>query len=204
MKDLFQFLRKGPQQVPNPVKALPVVVSADPDYPWFREVEGDELQQGDIFENCRVYFPKEDLSVSTDKLALKWEDRDLIVISQSCDLAKDQKIIEQVSLCAIWRQSEFKSGHLLSKLENLERVRKEQIPRYHVIASSNISGFEREIRIIDLQLVYSLPITFLRAKAAKERHLRLLPPYREHLSQSFARVYMRVGLPIGIPSFTKK
>lgn len=26
-------------------------------------------------------------------------------------------------------------------------------------------------------------------------HLRLLPPYREHLSQAFARYFMRVGLP---------
>ncbi len=29
--------------------------------------------------------------------------------------------------------------------------------------------------------------------------LRLLPPYREHLSQSFARQFMRVGLPIDLP-----
>jgi hypothetical protein len=41
-----------------------------------------------------------------------------------------------------------------------------------------------------------------RAKAAKR--LRLLPPYREHLSQSFARFFMRVGLPIDIPPFTGK
>jgi hypothetical protein len=34
--------------------------------------------------------------------------------------------------------------------------------------------------------------------------LRLLPPYREHLSQSFARFFMRVGLPVDIPSFTSK
>jgi hypothetical protein len=30
-------------------------------------------------------------------------------------------------------------------------------------------------------------------------HKRLLPPYREHLSQSFARYFMRVGLPVDIP-----
>ena len=36
------------------------------------------------------------------------------------------------------------------------------------------------------------------------RRLRLLPPYREHLSQSFARFFMRVGLPIDTPSFTAK
>jgi hypothetical protein len=29
----------------------------------------------------------------------------------------------------------------------------------------------------------------------------LLPPYREHLSQAFARFFMRVGLPVDIPPF---
>jgi hypothetical protein len=28
-----------------------------------------------------------------------------------------------------------------------------------------------------------------------------MPPYREHLSQAFARYFMRVGLPSDIPSF---
>jgi len=31
--------------------------------------------------------------------------------------------------------------------------------------------------------------------------LRLLPPYREHLAQAFARFFMRVGLPADIPKF---
>ena len=31
--------------------------------------------------------------------------------------------------------------------------------------------------------------------------LRLLPPYGEHLSQAFARFFMRVGLPVDIPPF---
>lgn len=30
------------------------------------------------------------------------------------------------------------------------------------------------------------------------KRLRLCPPYREHLSQAFARYFMRVGLPINI------
>lgn len=32
--------------------------------------------------------------------------------------------------------------------------------------------------------------------------LRLCPPYREHLSQSFARFFMRVGLPINIQIYS--
>jgi len=35
----------------------------------------------------------------------------------------------------------------------------------------------------------------------KDQRLRLLPPYREHLSQAFARFFMRVGLPSDIPPF---
>jgi len=37
----------------------------------------------------------------------------------------------------------------------------------------------------------------------KDKRLRLLPPYREHLSQAFARFFMRVGLPVDIPEFKK-
>jgi hypothetical protein len=45
-----------------------------------------------------------------------------------------------------------------------------------------------------------LPLKCFQYRAEK-LHLRLLPPYRKHLSQSFARFIMRVGLPIDIPSF---
>ena len=36
---------------------------------------------------------------------------------------------------------------------------------------------------------------------SKDSRPRLNPPYREHLSQAFARYFMRVGLPSDIPSF---
>ena len=36
------------------------------------------------------------------------------------------------------------------------------------------------------------------------QRLRLLPPYREHLGQAFARYFMRVGLPVDIPPFKNK
>lgn len=32
----------------------------------------------------------------------------------------------------------------------------------------------------------------------KKQRLRLLPPYREHLSQAFARYFMQVGLPVNV------
>jgi hypothetical protein len=60
----------------------------------------------------------------------------------------------------------------------------------------------REVRIVDFRRVFSLPLTFVRQRAPRTGdRLRLLPPYREHLSQAFARYFMRVGLPQDIPSF---
>lgn len=54
----------------------------------------------------------------------------------------------------------------------------------------------------DFRRGYSLPLAFLRKRALLDsRRLRLLPPYREHLSQAFARFFMRVGLPVDIPPF---
>ena len=42
-------------------------------------------------------------------------------------------------------------------------------------------------------------MSYLKAFTITQAHrLRLLPPYREHLSQAFARYFMRVGLPVDI------
>jgi len=56
--------------------------------------------------------------------------------------------------------------------------------------------------VVDFRGVYSVTFDFLVELAQKrDKRLRLLPPYREHLSQAFARFFMRVGLPVDIPPF---
>lgn len=40
--------------------------------------------------------------------------------------------------------------------------------------------------------------------ANQEKRLSLMSPYKEHLSQAFARFFMRVGLPIDISEFKKQ
>ena len=93
------------------------------------------------------------------------------------------------------------SGHLATA-RGMEDARRGNLPGFHVLAASDIPGLEREVRVVDFRRVYSLPVGFLRKKAVfNGRRLRLLPPYREHLSQAFARFFMRVGLPVDIPPF---
>ena len=55
-------------------------------------------------------------------------------------------------------------------------------------------------RIVDFHNIYTVPLTFLESLLMQrlQPRLRLLPPYREHLSQAFARYFMRVGLPVAV------
>ena len=65
-----------------------------------------------------------------------------------------------------------------------------------MLAESDLPELSMGVRIVDFGRIFSLPKVFLRQFAAtQEKRLRLCPPYREHLSQAFARFFMRVGLP---------
>jgi hypothetical protein len=97
--------------------------------------------------------------------------------------------------------AELKTGHLASET-GMEDARKGRLPSFHLLAESTLDGFKRGVRVVDFRRVYSLPVAFVRKRASLSGRLRLMPPYREHLSQSFARFFMRVGLPIDIPPFT--
>lgn len=68
--------------------------------------------------------------------------------------------------------------------------------RYTMLAESNQPEAPMGVRIVDFGRIFSLPKAFVRQWASDQgKRLRLCPPYREHLSQAFARFFMRVGLP---------
>lgn len=172
-------------------------------YPWYDMVEGRNLRQGDIIEACPVFLPPADLDVSGDspQVTFDWEKRDVVVMTQSCDLVEGQKDMTEVLLCPVYLRSEIRTGHLANP-KGMEDARRGDLPAYHVLARCPLPALEREVRVVDFRHVYSLPLALVRslAEAAGPR-IRLLPPYREHLAQAFARFFMRVGLPVDIPSF---
>jgi hypothetical protein len=59
---------------------------------------------------------------------------------------------------------------------------------------------EMDVRVVDFHDVFTIPREFLEklVEQRAEPRFRLLPPYREHLSQAFARFFMRVGLPVPV------
>ena len=105
-----------------------------------------------------------------------------------------------VLLCAIWRLSDIPAGHHLASPKGLEEARRGNIPGFHLLGACTHAELPEAARLVDFRRTWSLPLDYLRQKADK-LHLRLLPPYREHLSQAFARYFMRIGLPSDIPPF---
>ena len=78
------------------------------DSPWYCLVNNDELMQGDILENCPIFFPPPDLtlnSLAEGEADFAWEERDVIIMSQSCDLAIGKKNVQKYyfALCGIVR-----------------------------------------------------------------------------------------------------
>ena len=83
----------------------------NPRYPWYADSEGDEIEQGDVFEACPVYLPTADAR-EHGIVDFEWEERDLIVLSQTCDLVKGREKLTEVLLCSVWNRSELTTGHL--------------------------------------------------------------------------------------------
>jgi hypothetical protein len=74
---------------------------------------------------------------------------------------------------------------------------------WHKSLLNSDKNLKLDHRVVDFYDVFTLPVTFLEQwlKRKNKDRPRLRPPYREHLSQAFARFYMRVGLPTPIEKF---
>jgi hypothetical protein len=168
------------------------------EYPWYEIVNGKDLFQGDIIYSCPLILPPPKIK---DEIEVDIIEYDVIIMSQSCDLI--QKKLELVLVCPIWPLSEFENKNPSYKdLKRKESLRQGYSPGYHLLNMCKINGFESEYLIVDFRSIFSVHFDFL-VEFVKEKgdRIRLLSPYREHLSQAFARFFMRVGLPVDIPPF---
>ena len=58
--------------------------------------------QGDLLERCPVFLPPADLAEPWDEAAFAWQARDVVVMTQSCDLITGRERVTEVLLCAAW------------------------------------------------------------------------------------------------------
>ena len=138
-----------------------------PAYPWYQLVEGDDIEQGDLLEGCPIFLPPEDLAeTSLSEAAFRWEELDVIVMSQTCDMVKGREKVTDVLLCPAWRRPELTTG-LLATPKGMEDVRRGNLPGLHLLADCKLPDFTRETRVVDFRRVHSLPLAFVRRRALR-------------------------------------
>ena len=170
------------------------------EYPWYKTVSNKTpLEQGDFINNCSVVHPK--TSKLNRKLKADVIQYDVVVMTQSCDLLAGK--VDLVLVCPIWPLSEQeKIDPNLQSNNGKERLKRGYYVANLMLNKCDLKGFEFEYMIVDFKSVYSVPISYITDLAEKQGdRVRLLPPYREGLSQAFAKFFMRVGYPVDIPSF---
>ena len=185
---------------------------------WYEIISAEEpITQGDIIFNCPVTTWKSqefDLigKDETEILKNSYETilADVIVMSQACDLEHNK--IRNVTLCPHISLSEYKEDWKIYQearnqktnsdtwKKQCEFLKKGYVWNLTLLNNSELAEMTFQHRIVDFYDIFAVPKIFLEnlLKKRGQKRPRLLPPYREHLSQSFARFYMRVGLPTEI------
>lgn len=170
---------------------------------WWEMVEGPSLLQGDWLPGCFVPIIPADFDPNTQaEPEILIEVRNVIVLTQSCDLENDKAPF--VAVCPIHTLAEWESVNPEYKKKGTwERVRQGRIEGLHMLAGPTGPGNNSDALVVDFRQIYSLPIGYLKVHAARlGQRLRLRSPYLEHFAQAFARFFMRVGLPSDISRFT--
>lgn len=173
------------------------------DYPWYRAVPGEStLEQGDFLQNCPVVVPPAKYEAG-EETTVDIAEYNVIVMSQSCDIAQGK--VDLILVCPVWSLVDFGgSNEIFKGNSGKEKLRRGEVVGYYLLNRCEEEDFEADFQVADFRATYSVDANFLQEFAREQPwRLRLLPPYREHLSQAFARFFMRVGLPVDIPPFGK-
>jgi len=159
-------------------------------YPWYAEVLNNSLEQGDVLKDCLEPLPP---SIGGPIQVDKTPAHNVVVLTQSCDLARDG--VPLVMVCPVYTFSTWVKVQKGSTKDNWQKLKNGALVHHHLLNRCTVAGLEEEHLVTDFRQAFSIPWSYARELATQPSRVRLLPPYREQLSQAFARCYMRVGLP---------
>jgi hypothetical protein len=185
---------------------------------WYRLAQSDEpLSQGDMIFGCPILnwksLPVEmGFSLGTGALSQvidPFED-DVVIMTQSCDLEHGK--VSNIVLCPhvalsdfkrLWEEDQRNRGQnpTAKAWQRLcDNIRDGYLWNLSMLNAEDVDGMKVEHRVVDFREVFTIPRVMLESllRQRTEPRLQLLSPYREHLSQAFARFFMRVGLPTNV------
>lgn len=174
---------------------------------WYQLItKTDKLEQGDFIYDCPIVIPPviEDMQEIPE---MEVGVMDTIILSQSCDLENGN--IEIVQVCPFYNLETYLKN-LPSTRNSSRKLKEKEIKNlqqgiaigYHLLDLKEDFGIT-DYLVVDFRNVYGVHIDTLKGLTlGQENRVRLNSPYKEHLSQAYARFLMRVGLPQNI-SVTK-
>jgi hypothetical protein len=194
------------------------------EYSWYEQISAtDPPLQGDLIDSCPVVTftdsPRlDDFDAQTQLVEILQQSAGVqmvraIVMTQACDIVQGH--VRNVILCPVyhlddwkllWEEAEARRGNRVTSAswKNHTRQLKQGMIWNLALLNKRVPLAAADVsipcQVVDFHEVFSLPLEFLShwVRISGGNRLRLLPPYREHLSQAFARFFMRVGLPVDI------
>ena len=177
--------------------------------PFWTSIREAALRQGNLLTGCWIPEFPADFADQTDAARIIQADQaDLIVITQSCDLEHGK--VSLVAMCPVWSLAAFekaqasqgRSKSVQAWREYWNNVRKGRSATLHLLASPTAPTESRAALLVDFRAIFSLPFDYLTRHAGQLGDRCLLRSrFQEHISQAFARSFMRVGLPSSVPEF---
>lgn len=185
---------------------------------WYECVgPGTELTQGDIISDCPVLRWKS--SEVTARATEEPEElqafveavkADVIIMTQACDLEEHK--VDEIILCPHFNLDYHKtiwSDTMVARKQNpsdkswkshCENLCSGFYWNLAMLNTGEVDELKIAHRVVDFHEIFTVPRVFLESllKHRSSPRLRLRAPYREHLSQAFARYFMRVGLPVNV------
>ena len=171
--------------------------------PFWSSTTGSLLAQGDFLPDCFVPIIPASFGPNSHSADLKIHTVDLVIVTQSCDLANIKSGL--VALSPIYPILSFeKVNPAFAKKGVWEETRKGRREGLHLLASPTNPTIGRDALVVNFREIFSLPFEYLAQHASSiGPRWRLDSPYLEHFSQAFARFFMRVGLPSMVPPISE-
>jgi len=187
---------------------------------WYEEVlAAVPITQGDLILDCPILAWKPEpvqMISGTDRehdvlrAATNAVRADVVVLSQACDLEHNK--VANAILCPhlpleeykkLWEDAMAQGGQNATPKawrRHWDDIREGFNWNLTVLNAGSAGSLSVTHRVVDFHEVFTVPRTFIESLISQRGwpRLRLRPPYREHVSQAFARFFMRVGLPVPI------
>jgi len=184
---------------------------------WYQIVESDHLaperllEQGDILSECPRFAIEgvDEWPLRTGAVAdIATEIVQAVVLTQTCDLVQEKVVWVLLAVVEPWPKARAQMVEQGNEFANSTSFRKAlvqgNIPPLALL-HRHTDQPRMDWSVIDFHQLFVLPKE-LALQVAKScgRRLRTVSPYKEHLSQAFARYFMRVGLPHDARAFVEE